>query len=288
MTLILAVGIATGCVYALVGVGYSLIYRTTGIVNFAQGSFVALGGMSAYWLLEVVRLPYPLALLLAVVMATLSGLVLWILIVLPIWRRRSDQVSVMMATLVVAGLAGALLQKWLGTEPRSLPDWLPGVRINLPGATVTGQFALVIVATVLLVAAVGAFLQYSTLGRSMRACAASRDTSALLGISPERIGTFSMAATAAIGGLGGILIAPAQYTSTDATTYGIFGFVAAVLGGFGTLRGPVVGGIMVGLLQAFVGRYLSAQYETVMVFALLLVLLALRPQGLLGGRWSDH
>ena len=288
MTLIIAVGIATGCVYALVGVGYSLIYRTTGIVNFAQGSFVALGGMSAYWLLDVIRLPYPVALILALVLATLSGLLLWVLIVLPIWRRRSEPVSVMMATLVVAGLAGALLQKWLGTQPRTLPDWLPGVRIALPGATVTGQFALVIVATVVLVGAIGALLQYSTLGRSMRACAASRDTSALLGISPERIGAFSMAATAAVGGLGGILIAPAQYTSTDATTYGIFGFVAAVLGGFGTLRGPVVGGMMVGLLQAFVGRYLSAQYETVMVFALLLVLLTLRPQGLLGSQWSEH
>ena len=218
MTLIVAVGIATGCVYALVGVGYSLIYRTTGIVNFAQGSFVALGGMSAYWLLDVVRLPYPVALVLALALATLSGLLLWVLIVLPIWRRRSEPVSVMMATLVVAGLAGALLQKWLGTQPRTLPDWLPGVRIALPGATVTGQFALLIVATVVLVGAIGALLRYSTLGRSMRACAASRDTSALLGISPERIGAFSMAATAAVGGLGGILIAPAQYTSTDATT----------------------------------------------------------------------
>lgn len=288
MTVILAVGIVTGCVYALVGVGYSLIYRTTGIVNFAQGSFVALGGMSAYWLLEVVHLPYALALVAALAISTGAGLLLWVLIVLPIWRRRSEQVSVMMATLVVAGLSGALLQKWLGTQPRTLPDWLPGLRIALPGAMITGQFALVILFTVLLVAGIGAFLKFSTMGRAMRACAASRDTSALLGISPELIGGVSMAATAAIGGLGGILIAPAQYTSTDATTYGIFGFVAAVLGGFGTLRGPVVGGIMVGLLQAFIGRYLSAQYETVMVFALLLVLLAVRPQGLLGGQWSEH
>jgi branched-chain amino acid transport system permease protein len=97
-----------------------------------------------------------------------------------------------------------------------------------------------------------------------------------------------MAATAGLGGLGGILIAPAQYTSTDATTYGIFGFVAAVLGGFGTLRGPLIGGILVGVLQALVGRYLSAEYETVMVFVLLLVLLTVRPRGLLGSEWAAH
>jgi branched-chain amino acid transport system permease protein len=288
MSIIVATGIATGCVYALVGVGFSLIYRTTGIVNFAQGVFVALGGMVAFWLLQEVQLPYPLALLLSLGVTVVAGLLLWVLVVLPIWRRQSDQISVMMACLVVAGLVTILIQKWLGTQPRTLPEWLPGVRVELPGGSITGQYAIVIVATLALVAGVGAFLQFSTLGRAMRACAASRETSALLGISPERIGALSMAATAGLGGLGGILIAPAQYTSSDATTYGIFGFVAAVLGGFGTLRGPLIGGILVGVLQALVGRYLSAEYETVMVFMLLLVLLTVRPRGLLGSEWAAH
>jgi branched-subunit amino acid ABC-type transport system permease component len=203
VSIIVATGIATGCVYALVGVGFSLIYRTTGIVNFAQGVFVALGGMSAFWLLSVVKLPYPVALLGSLAITVAAGLLLWVLVVLPIWRRRSDQISVMMASLVVAGLITILLQKWLGTQPRTLPEWLPGVRIELPGGSITGQYALMIVATLALVAGVGAFLKWSTLGRAMRACAASRETSALLGISPERIGALSMAATAGLGGLGG-------------------------------------------------------------------------------------
>jgi branched-chain amino acid transport system permease protein len=286
--IIIATGIATGCVYALVGVGFSLIYRTTGIVNFAQGVFVALGGMSAYWLLEVVGLPYPLALVVALGFSVAAGLLLWTLVVVPIWTRRSDQISVMMACLVVAGLITILLQKWLGTQPRTLPEWMPGVRFEIPGGSITAQYALMIVATLALVAGVGAFLKWSTLGRAMRACAASRETSALLGISPERIGALAMAATAGLGGLGGILIAPAQYTSTDATTYGIFGFVAAVLGGFGTLRGPLLGGVLVGVLQALVGRYSSAEYQTVTVFVLLLLLLTFRPRGLLGSEWAAH
>jgi branched-chain amino acid transport system permease protein len=244
--------------------------------------------MSAYWMLEVVHLPYVVSLVLAVLLSALAGLVIWVLVVLPLWRRRSEQVSVMIALLVVAGLASALLQKWLGTQPRSLPDWLPGVRLDLPGGSISGQFGVVILVTLMLIAGIGAFLRWSTLGRSMRACAASRETAALLGISPERIGALSMAATAALGGLAGILIAPAQYTSTDATTYGIFGFVAAVLGGFGTLRGPLIGGLVVGILQALVGRYAAAEYETVTVFALMLVLLTFRPQGILGGQWSEH
>ena len=288
MSIIIASGIATGCVYALVGVGISLIYRNTGIVNFAQGVFVALGGMAAFWLLDVVQLPYPVALLVSLALTVVAGLLLWVLVVLPIWSRRSDQISVMMACLVVAGLITILIQKWLGTQPRTLPEWLPGVRVDLPGGSITGQYLIMVGATLALVAATGAFLQFSTLGRAMRACAASRETSALLGISPEWIGALSMAATAGLGGLGGILIAPAQYTSSDATAYGIFGFVAAVLGGFGTLRGPLIGGSMVGVLQAVVGRYLSAEYETVMVFVLLLLLLTVRPKGLLGGEWAAH
>jgi branched-chain amino acid transport system permease protein len=122
----------------------------------------------------------------------------------------------------------------------------------------------------------------------MRACAASRETAALLGISPERIGALAMMLSAALGGLGGIMIAPAQYTSTDATVYGIFGFVAAVLGGFGTLSGPLIGGIAVGLVQSFIGRYGNVEYETLTVFGLLLVLMTFRPQGILGSKWSDH
>jgi branched-chain amino acid transport system permease protein len=288
MTIVIAIGIATGCVYALVGIGFSLIYRTTGIVNFAQGVFVALGGMSAYWLTSVKDWPYALALVAAVGLSALAGLALWLLVVLPLWRRGAEQVSVLMATLVAGALATALLQKWLGSQPRTLPEWIAGLRLKLPGGSITGQYALVVIATFVLVVVLAAFLRWSTLGRSMRACAASRETAALLGISPERIGALAMMLSAALGGLAGILIAPAQYTATDATVYGIFGFVAAVLGGFGTLIGPVIGGIVVGLVQAFVGRYGNVEYETLTVFALLLILMTFRPQGILGSQWSDH
>jgi branched-chain amino acid transport system permease protein len=123
MAIILATGIATGCVYGLVGIGFSLIYRTTGIVNFAQGVFVALSGMSAYWLLSEVHLPYALAVLGALLLCVALGLVLWVLVVLPIWRWRSDQVSLMIALLVVAVLATILIQKWRGrSSPASGPS----------------------------------------------------------------------------------------------------------------------------------------------------------------------
>lgn len=285
---IVAIGIATGCVYALVALGYSLVYRTTGVVNFAQGSFVMVGGMSAYWFLDTLRVPYPIALLGGVVFAALVGFILWMLVVLPLWQRRAAPYVVILATLVFFSLVQDGFLHWLGTNPVTLPEWIPGFKIMLGGAGVAGQYLWVALATVVLIVGFVAFLRFSPLGRQMRASAVNRDVSQLLGISPRRIGMLALTSTAAIGGLGGVLITPAQYTSFDVgLTYGIYGFVAAVLGGFGSMWGALVGGIIIGLIQVLTGRYISTAYETFIAFAVLLVLLAFRPKGIFGGNWEE-
>ena len=285
---ILLVGVATGCVYALVAAGYSLVYRTTGIVNFAQGSFVMVGGMTAYWMLQLVHLPYPLAIVGGIVCAIVTGLIFWTLVILPLWRVGAAGFVVTLSTLVFAALVQDVVQHWLGTFPQTLPEWIPGVRLQLGGAGITAQYVLVFVVAVILLALTAAFLRWSIFGKRMRACAASRDTSRLLGISPERTGALALAFTAGLGGLGGVLITPAQFTSFDAgNTYGIFGFVAAVLGGFGSLWGGLLGGALFGLLLALIGRYISTDYLTFIAFALLLVLLAVRPQGIFGQHWEE-
>jgi branched-chain amino acid transport system permease protein len=288
MILIFAIGLATGCVYALVAVGYSLEYRTTGVVNFSEGNYVMLGGFSTYWFLERTHLPYPLAILAGVLVTTLCGVVLWTFIVLPLWRRRSPTYVVLLGTIVYGALlsVGALLL--LGSMPQTLPPWIPGFSLEIGDSHIEGQYVVVVVATLMLMALIAATLQFTMLGRAMRACAASRDTSELLGISPERMGLISFAATGALGGLAGTLITPAQFTSSDVgLAYGVFGFVAAVLGGFGTMQGALVGGVLLGVVNAFVGRYISSNYQTVIAFALLLMLLAVRPQGITGKHWEE-
>jgi branched-chain amino acid transport system permease protein len=288
MTLILAIGVATGCVYSLVAVGYSLIYRTTGVVNFAQGSYVMAGGFSTYWFYEIAGLRYPIAILCGVGVATLLGLMLWTVVVLPLWRRRSPSYVVLLETIVFGAIVGTSALLLLGPLPQTLPPWLPGLAMEFGGNRIDGQYVVVIIATVLLMLGFSAILRFTSLGRSMRACAASRDVAQLLGISPERIGALAFGATAALGGLGGAMITPAQFTSADiGLSYGVFGFVAAVLGGFGSLPGALVGGLILGIVNAFVGRYISSSYQTVLAFALLLVLLTLRPQGLVGKDWEE-
>jgi branched-chain amino acid transport system permease protein len=288
MALILAIGLATGCVYAVVALGYSLEYRTTGVVNFSEGNYVMIGGFSTWWFLRHTPLPYPLAILAGVLLTTLTGIVLWTFVVLPLWRRRSPPYVVLLGTIVFGAILSILALLLLGPMPQTLPPWVPSFSIALGESRIDGQYLVVVVLTFALMALVGLTLQFTSLGREMRACAASRETSELLGISPERMGLISFAATAGLGGLAGAMITPAQFTSSDVgLTYGVFGFVAAVLGGFGTMRGALVGGIFLGLVNALVGRYISSNYQTVIAFAMLLVLLAVRPQGITGKHWEE-
>ncbi|HVA15987.1 MAG TPA: branched-chain amino acid ABC transporter permease [Stellaceae bacterium] len=290
MILVIAIGLATGCVYAVVAVGYSTIYRTTAVVNFAQGSYVMIGGFGTYWFYGVAHWPYPLAILAGIAVAALTGFVLWIAVVLPLWRRRAPSYIVLLETIVFGVIVSTAALLVLGPMPQTLPPWIPGFALAFGDSRVDGQYVVVAAATILLLGSCSAVLRFTALGRAMRACAASRETSALLGIASERIGAiaFTATATAALGGLGGALITPAQFTSSDAgLAYGVFGFVAAVLGGFGSLGGALIGGLLLGLIDAAVGRYLSSNYQTVISFGILLALLAFRPQGIVGEQWEE-
>jgi branched-chain amino acid transport system permease protein len=288
MMLIIAIGLATGCVYALIAVGYSLEYRTTGVVNFSEGNYVMVGGFSTWWFLNTLGMPYPVAILAGTLVAMLCGLVLWYAVVLPLWRRRSPPYVVLLGTIVFGAIMATAALLLLGPLPQTLPPWIPGFSVTLGDSRIEGQYLVVLMSTVIVMVGVAATLQFTSIGREMRACAASRETSELLGISPERIGVLSFAATAAIGGFAGAMITPAQFTSADiGLPYGVFGFAAAVLGGFGTMRGALVGGLLLGLVNALVGRFISSNYQAVIAFALLLVLLAVRPQGITGKSWEE-
>lgn len=287
MVLVLAIGIATGCVYALVAVGYSLVYRTTDIVNFAQGGFVMVGGIATYEFWAPGGLPYPVAIILSVFTAAMGGALLWTLVVLPLWRRRTPSYVVLLATIVVGAILSDAGLRVFGSTPETLPAWAGSTTVDIAGNRIEGQYLIITLATVAIMLILGIVLKATRLGREMRACAASRSTSQLLGISPERIGAIAIVGTAAIAGFGGAMIAPAQFTSaTVALTYGVSGFIAAVLGGFGSMPGALVGGVLLGLVETAVGRYVSTSYETVIAFGLLLVLLAVRPQGIIGASWE--
>jgi branched-chain amino acid transport system permease protein len=276
-------GVVIGCVYALIAAGYIIVYRTTGILNFAQGSFVMLAGMSTSWLIRVEHWPYPFAALGGFVLTVAVGAAMWVLLMAPLLVRRIGLGIAVIATLVMSYAISNVVLLWQGPDPQSLPAIEPSFTFTLAGTRVNSGKIYVIVGMAVILLALALFLKYTRLGRATRACAANDETAQLLGISPIRVGGYAMSIAAGVGALGGLLIAPTQFTAASgATALALYGFVAAVLGGFGRLAGGVVGGVAIGVLQQLVSRYISTAYSGAITFGILILILVLRPQGLLG------
>lgn len=276
-------GIVIGCIYALIAAGYAIVYRTTGVLNFAQGSFVMLSGMTCAWLISSEHWSYPLAALGGLVLTIAAGAAIWLLLMAPMLIRRLGVGLAVIATLVVSYALTDAVLLWQGPNPQSLPSIQPTFQFTVGGTRISSGQVYVIVGMALILILLSAFLKYTPLGRATRASAADHETAQLLGISPVQVGGYAMCIAAAVGALGGLLITPIQFTSASgATSLALYGFVAAVLGGFGRLSGGVIGGLVIGVLQELVSRYISTAYSDAITFGVLIAVLLLRPQGLLG------
>lgn len=278
------IGISLGCVYALVAVGFSLIYRTTGVLSFAQGAFVMIGGLLGGWLVEEHAVSTPLAIVAGTGAGVLAGLILAGAIVLPLWRRGASEFIVILGTLVFLVICENLALNQFGSQPRAIEPLTPGFEISVLGETIQGQVVWVVLATALVSGALYLLISHTRFGTAMRACANDRRTSRLLGISPTMVALGAFGLTAGIGALAGLLISPIQLSAyTAAQAYNVSGFLAAVVGGLGDVRGAVVGGLLVGLTEAYVGVYISSTYVNLILLGLLLAVLLLRPRGLVPG-----
>jgi branched-chain amino acid transport system permease protein len=276
-------GVVIGCIYALIAAGYAIVYRTTGVLNFAQGSFVMLSGMACSWLITSEHWSYPLAALGGFALTVAVGAAIWIGVMAPMLVRRLGVGLAVIATLVVSYALTDAVLLWQGPNPQSLPAIRPAFQFTVGGTRVSSGQVYVIVGMTAILVLLSAFLKYTPLGRATRASAADHETAQLLGISPVRVGGYAMCIAAAVGALGGLLITPIQFTAASgATSLALYGFVAAVLGGFGRLYGGVLGGLVIGVLQELVSRYISTAYSDAITFGVLIAVLLLRPQGLLG------
>lgn len=278
---VLTIGVSLGCVYALVAIGFTLIYATTGVVNFAQGTFVMAAGMATSWLLTSQGWTLVPALLVGIVVAVLAGVVLAIAIVIPLWQRGASEFITILGTLMFLVLTENIALNLLGSSPRSVPPLTEGVALRIAGRTVPGQTFWVIGSALVLGFLLTMFLRRRRIGMAMRASSIDQTTSRLLGISPYRIAVLAFALSALIGGIGGVLIAPLQFTSYNiATAYSVKGFLAAIIGGLGDIRGAVLGGVLVGLFEASVSIYVSSYYLNVFVMGALVLVLLVRPRGI--------
>ena len=283
---LLLTGLTVGAIYALVALGFAIIYNASHVINFAQGEFVMIGGMATAAFVES-GLPLPLAALLAVGGATLVGLALEKLAVEP--ARGAPVVTLIIitigASILLRGLASLVWDKKI----HAVPPFSGEAPLKFAGATLLPQTLWVLGATVVTVALLWWFFNRTLTGKAILAVSHNHLAAQLMGISVRRVLLASFALSAALGALAGILVAPITFTSWDVgVMLGLKGFAAAILGGMGSGPGAVVGGLALGLLESLGAGYVSSAYKDAIAFVVMLAVLMLMPSGLLGRRAAER
>jgi len=279
----LVAGLTYGTIYAIVGIGFNIIYNTTGIINFAQGEFVMLGGMTAVTLHAF--LPLPLAIGGAVLITMLVGGLIEIAFIR--WLVKPSVLRMIIITIGISILIreGALAV-W-GEGVRSLPYFTGNEvsALDLGGVRVSPQVLWASSVCSVIVFLLNLFFKHTMLGREMRACAANREAAALCGIPTDNMVTFSFVLSAGIGALAGCVVSPITYTQYNiGTGLAIKGFTVAILGGLGNSMAAVIAGLILGVLESFSIWVLPTAYKDVISISILLIMLFVRPNGLFGNR----
>jgi len=277
---LLAYGLADGAILALVALGFVLIYKATGVINFAQGEFLLVGAYMFYTAFVVLQLPLLVAVVFGVIVATLIGVLVERLILRPMVGE--PVISVIMVTIGLAAVLAALVQIIWGTRPRAFPDFIPSDTIDLLGATVgvNRLWAIGIVAIALL--AFTLFYTRSRDGVAMRAVADDQQAALAQGISVRRTFAFAWALAGVSAVFGGALVANLIGVSAGISSFGLLVFPVVILGGLDSVPGAVVGGAIIGLLTSYTGGYVGGGLETVIPYLALLAILMVKPYGLFG------
>jgi branched-chain amino acid transport system permease protein len=276
-------GVTTGAIYALLAVGFVVIYNVTGVINFAQGESAMLGALLMVQFSSRLAWPLPVAFLLTLILVTAIGALLYGLAIRP--ARGASPASLIIITIGASiALRGAALMIW-GTNSYLLPAFTPSPPLRLGSAVLRSQSLWVMGTTLVAVTGLYFFFQRTMAGKAMRACAVNRLAAQLMGISQVQMGALAFGLGAALGAVAGTVIAPITYATYDmGTMLGLKGFVAAIIGGLTNPWGAVAGGLLLGVLEAVGAGVISSGAKDAIAFAVLVAILLFRPSGLMGGR----
>jgi branched-chain amino acid transport system permease protein len=275
-------GLLQGAVFAVLALGFSLVFRVTGVINLAQGGFCVLGALLMYSLQVSWGLPVPVALTGAVFGTFLGGLILGITTFVPALARLPVSSILVMTAGLLTLIQGVLLIGWSST-PYSLPPISGEAPAIILGIRVPTQGFWIIGATVLIIAGLWYLLARTRLGLALRACAENRLAAQLMGIDVPKMTLLSFCLAAMIAGLGGIAVAPIISLQFDTGGFFTnFGFIAVAIGGLGTFAGAVLGGLVLGISEQLAAGYISSLFANGLALALLLAVLLWRPNGLFG------
>ena len=276
-------GLAVGSIYALIALGYTMVYGTIKLINFAHGDVYMMGAFIGYFAVMVLKLNVFLALLVAMVACAILGVVIERVAYKPL--RKSTRVAALITAIGVSYLLENAMSYFFGAESRPFPSDFGTETFTLFGdVSVNGKQILIFGITVLLMALLQFIVRYTKMGKAMRAVAVDEKAAQLMGIDVDGVISFTFALGSALAGIAGVLVG--VYYNTISTTMGITvglkAFVAAVLGGIGSIPGAMVGGYLIGLLETMVSFFGYSPYRDGVVYFLLFIILIVLPAGLFG------
>ena len=277
----MVLGVQRGAIYAMVAMGFNIIYNATGIINFAQGEFVVLGGLMMVTLTMALNLPLPLAFILTVIVVTAVGILMERLTINPV--KTPSVLRLIIITIAVSILLkGAAMIIW-GKGSHYMNHFTDAPPIEFMGAYILPQTLWIVGILLCVVVGLVVFFNYTMIGKCIRACAINRDAARLAGINDRKMVMLSFALSAGIGAIAGIIVTPIiQMDYGRGALLGLKGFGAAVLGGLGNSMGAVVAGVLLGILEAMGAGYISSHYMDAMALLILLIVLFIKPSGIFG------
>ncbi|MGA2552126.1 MAG: branched-chain amino acid ABC transporter permease [Burkholderiaceae bacterium] len=283
---LLFTGIGVGSIYALVALGFVLIYRATNVVNFAQGDFAMLGAFSMVVLSIDLGVPYWLSIAITLVVLMLFGALFNLAVYYPL-RNRSF-LPVVISTIGASILLENGVLAAYGPRPQSLPPVFAGGGISIGDVFLDSQYLLIIAVTVAMVTFQFFFFERTFIGKKLQAVSQDKEMAALLGISVSRMIMVTFIYSATLGGLAGVLVAPILFVSVGmGSSIALKAFAASIIGGFGDVTGAIVGGLALGVIETFGAAYISVPYKDAFAFLALFVILLFRPQGIFGERIAE-
>ena len=273
-------GLAVGCIYGLVALGFVLIYKTTELVNFSQGDLLMLGAFTCYMFVVWYGVGYWAAFALAIVAVALFGALLDATILRRVIGQ--PQFAVVMLTIGLGATFRSFASITWGSEIYTLPTPFSARQTMLGKVSVSHEYVAIIVGTVLLCAVLYAFFTYTKVGVAMQATSQNQLAAYYMGIPVKRMFSLIWAISAGVAAVAGVLLAPVSLIDVNLGFIGLKAFAAAVLGGFGSILGALIGGLTIGLIEMVAGTYLPQGFKDVAAYVVLLIVLAVRPQGMFG------
>jgi branched-chain amino acid transport system permease protein len=273
-------GMAVGCIYALVALGFVLIYKATEVINFAQGEFMMIGAFAAYTLIVFCKLPFLPAFVFTLIFMFLFGILLDRVIFRPLVGEGAF--ALVMVTIGLAFTLRSLAGMIWTYDTFDFPFVFSEKPLDLGGLVISKVHLTIIVSSVILMSLLYLFFKFTDIGIAMQATSQNQLAAYLMGIGVKKVFLLTWAISAVIAAIAGILIAPISFLHANMGFIGLKAFPAAVLGGFGSIPGAIVGGLIIGLSENLAGGYLTPGFKNIFAYIILILVLMIRPEGIFG------